>query len=149
MNLRAPLLLAQEMRRRLPGERDGAIINIADQRVLRPNPLYFTYSLSKSALWSATTPWRKPSHREFASMQSRRGPCFRTCMTAADAFAEETASLPLQRAASVEDICNAVIYLANARSVTGQLIAIDGGQHIAWETPDILALSRRSAGGEL
>jgi enoyl-[acyl-carrier-protein] reductase (NADH) len=56
--------------------------------------------------------------------------------------------LPLQRAASVEDIGNAVIYLANARSVTGQLIAVDGGQHIAWETPDILGLSRRSAGGE-
>jgi NAD(P)-dependent dehydrogenase (short-subunit alcohol dehydrogenase family) len=148
VNLRAPLLLAQEMRRRLPGERDGAIINIADQRVLRPNPLYFTYSLSKSALWSATITLAQTFAPRIRVNAIAPGPVFPNVHDGPDAFAEETASLPLQRAASVEDICNAVIYLANARSVTGQLIAVDGGQHIAWETPDILGLSRRSAGGE-
>jgi enoyl-[acyl-carrier-protein] reductase (NADH) len=65
----------------------------------------------------------------------------------AEAFAAEVAALPLKRGASVEDVCDAVTYLVRARSVTGQLIAVDGGQHIAWETPDILALSRRSADG--
>src|SRR6476646_3238604 len=148
VNLRAPLLLAQEMRRRLPAERDGVIINIADQRVLRPNPLYFTYSLSKSALWSATITLAQTFAPRIRVNAIAPGPVFPNVHDGPDAFAEETASLPLQRAASVEDICNAVIYLANARSVTGQLIAVDGGQHIAWETPDILGLSRRSAGGE-
>jgi enoyl-[acyl-carrier-protein] reductase (NADH) len=62
------------------------------------------------------------------------------------AFAEEAAAVPLQRAASVDDIGYAVVYLANASSITGQLIAVDGGQHIAWETPDVLALNPRSAG---
>jgi NAD(P)-dependent dehydrogenase (short-subunit alcohol dehydrogenase family) len=64
----------------------------------------------------------------------------------AKSFADEAAALPLQRAPSIEDVCNAIHYLASARSVTGQLIAIDGGQHLAWETPDVLALNPRSAG---
>jgi enoyl-[acyl-carrier-protein] reductase (NADH) len=64
-----------------------------------------------------------------------------------EGFAGEAAALPLRRAASVDDICDAVMYLARARSVTGQLIAVDGGQHIAWKTPDVLALNPRSADG--
>jgi NAD(P)-dependent dehydrogenase (short-subunit alcohol dehydrogenase family) len=74
------------------------------------------------------------------------GPVLANRHNGADAFAREAAALPLKRAASVEDICDAVIYLASARSVTGQMIAVDSGQHIAWETPDLLALNPHSAG---
>jgi NAD(P)-dependent dehydrogenase (short-subunit alcohol dehydrogenase family) len=146
VNLRAPLLLAQEMRRRLPEDRNGSIINVIDQRVLRPNPLYFSYSLSKSALWSATITMAQAFAPKIRVNAVAPGPVLPNVHDGPQAFREEAAALPLKRAASVEDVCDAVIYLANAQSVTGQLIAVDGGQHIAWETPDVLALSRRLAG---
>jgi NAD(P)-dependent dehydrogenase (short-subunit alcohol dehydrogenase family) len=147
VNLRAPLLLAQEMWRRLPADREGTIINMIDQRVVRPNPLYFTYSISKSALWAATITMAQAFAPRLRVNAVAPGPVLPNVHDGPDAFAEEAAALPLRRAASVKDICDAVVYLAGAGSVTGQLIAVDGGQHIAWETPDVLALSRRSAGG--
>jgi NAD(P)-dependent dehydrogenase (short-subunit alcohol dehydrogenase family) len=146
VNLRAPLLLAQEMHRRLPAERNGAIVNIIDQRVMRPNPTYFTYSLSKSALWSATITMAQAFAPRIRVNAVAPGPVLPNVHHGAEMFAEEVAAVPLKRAASVADICDAVVYLANAGSVTGQLIAVDGGQHIAWETPDVLALNPRSAG---
>jgi NAD(P)-dependent dehydrogenase (short-subunit alcohol dehydrogenase family) len=146
VNVRAPLLLAQEMRRRLPADRHGAIVNIIDQRVLRPNPIYFTYSISKSALWAATITMAQAFAPRIRVNAVGPGPVFPNAYDGEVAFAEEAAAVPLQRAAAVEDICAAIVYLANAGSVTGQLIAVDGGQHIAWETPDILALNPRSAG---
>src|SRR5947209_2377525 len=147
VNLRAPLLLAQEMHRRLPAERKGAIVNIIDQRVMRPNPTYFTYSLSKSALWSATITMAQAFAPRVRVNAVAPGPVLPNVHDGAEAFAQEVAALPLKRAASVAEVCEAVVYLANAGSVTGQLIAVDGGQHIAWETPDVLALNPRSAGG--
>jgi NAD(P)-dependent dehydrogenase (short-subunit alcohol dehydrogenase family) len=146
VNLRAPLLLAQEMRRRLPQEREGAIINVIDQRVLRPNPIYFTYSVAKSALWSATVTMAQAFAPTIRVNAVGPGPVLPNVHEGDKAFTEEAAALPLKRAASVEDICDAVIYLARARSVTGQMIAVDSGQHIAWETPDLLALNPHSAG---
>jgi NAD(P)-dependent dehydrogenase (short-subunit alcohol dehydrogenase family) len=145
VNLRAPLLLAQEMGRRLPADRDGAIVNLIDQRVIRPNPMYFTYSISKSALWSATITMAQAFAPRIRVNAIGPGPVLPNVHDGPQAFTEEARALLLKRAASVQEICDAVVYLANARSVTGQLIAVDGGQHIAWETPDILALSRRSA----
>jgi NAD(P)-dependent dehydrogenase (short-subunit alcohol dehydrogenase family) len=147
VNLRAPLLLAQQMRRLLPANHEGAIINVIDQRVLRPNPMYFTYSIAKSALWSATITMAQAFAPRIRVNAIGPGPVLPNMYEGAEAFAEEAAALPLKRAASLDDICEAVIYLARARSVTGQLIAVDSGQHIAWETPDILALNPRSAGG--
>jgi NAD(P)-dependent dehydrogenase (short-subunit alcohol dehydrogenase family) len=113
---------------------------------LRPNPLYFSYSISKSALWSATITMAQDFAPRIRVNAVAPGPVLPNVHDGPHAFREEAAALPLKRAASVEDVCDAVIYLGNARSVTGQLIAVDGGQHIAWETTDLLALSRRSAG---
>jgi NAD(P)-dependent dehydrogenase (short-subunit alcohol dehydrogenase family) len=147
VNLRAPLLLAQEMQRRLTPRREGAIINIVDQRVLRPNPMYFSYSVSKAALWNATITLAQAFAPKIRVNAVAPGPVFPNVHDGAEAFAAETAALPLQRAACIDHISDAVVYLATADSVTGQIIAVDGGQHIAWETPDILALNPRSAGG--
>jgi NAD(P)-dependent dehydrogenase (short-subunit alcohol dehydrogenase family) len=146
VNVRAPLLLAQEMQRRLPADGQGAIVNIIDQRVLRPNPMYFTYSISKSGLWAATVTMAQAFAPHIRVNAIGPGPVFPNAYDdSGAAFAAETAALPLKRAASIEDICDAVIYLTKASSVTGQLIAVDGGQHIAWKTPDVLALNPRSA----
>jgi len=147
INLRAPLLLAQEMRKRLAEDGDAAIVNMIDQRVLRLNPAYFTYSISKSALWSATITMAQAFAPKIRVNAIGPGPVLPNVHEGARAFAKEAAALPLKRAPLIDDICDAVIYLARARSVTGQFIAVDGGQHIAWETPDFLALNPRSAGG--
>ena len=146
VNVFAPLLLAQEMQRRLPEDRHGSIVNIIDQRVLRPNPVHFSYSISKSALWSATIAMAQAFAPRVRVNAVAPGPVFPNVYEGPQTFKAEAAALPLKRAASVEEVCDAVVYLANAESVTGQVIAVDGGQHIAWETPDVLALSRRSAG---
>jgi NAD(P)-dependent dehydrogenase (short-subunit alcohol dehydrogenase family) len=109
--------------------------------------MYFTYSVSKSALWSATITMAQAFAPRIRVNAVAPGPVLPNVHHGAKVFAEEVAALPLKQAASVADVCEAVVYLANASSVTGQLIAVDGGQHIAWETPDVLALNLRSAGG--
>jgi NAD(P)-dependent dehydrogenase (short-subunit alcohol dehydrogenase family) len=140
VNVRAPLLLGQEMRRRLPADCKGAIVNMIDQRVLRPNPLCFTYAVSKAALWSATVTMAQAFAPQIRVNAIGPGPVLPNAYEGPDKFAAESAALPLRRAPSIEDVCEAVLYLAKAGSVTGQMIAVDGGQHIAWETPDLRPL---------
>jgi NAD(P)-dependent dehydrogenase (short-subunit alcohol dehydrogenase family) len=139
VNLKAPLILSREFARRLPAGIEGAIINIIDQRVLRPTPQFFTYSLSKSALWSAT----KTMAQAFAPQGIRvnavgPGPVSPNHSQGEAGFALEVRGLPLARAIAPDDIADAVLYLAGARNVTGQMIAVDAGQHLAWRTPDVV-----------
>jgi NAD(P)-dependent dehydrogenase (short-subunit alcohol dehydrogenase family) len=131
VNLRAPLLLAQHFVAQVPQGAEAAIVNIIDQRVLRPGPQFFSYGLTKSALWAAT----KSMAQAFASRQIRvngvgPGPVLPNEPEGESGFAAEVAKLPLQHAVAPEDIAAAVLYLAGARSVTGQMLAVDAGQHI-------------------
>jgi NAD(P)-dependent dehydrogenase (short-subunit alcohol dehydrogenase family) len=140
INLRAPLLLAQEFVRQVPEGREAAIVNIVDQRVWRPTPQFFSYSLSKSALWWAT----QTMAQAFAPRGIRvnavgPGPVLPNEPQGASGFAAEVAGVPLKHAVSEAEIAEAVLYLAEAMSVTGQMIAVDAGQHLGWETPDIVA----------
>jgi NAD(P)-dependent dehydrogenase (short-subunit alcohol dehydrogenase family) len=138
VNLRAPLLLAREFVKQVPTGRDASIVNIIDQRVLRPTPQFFSYTLSKSALWSAT----RTLAQAFAPRRIRvnavgPGPVLPNEILGADDFAAEIAGVPLQQSVAPGDIADAVLYLATARNVTGQMIAVDAGQHLAWQTPDV------------
>jgi NAD(P)-dependent dehydrogenase (short-subunit alcohol dehydrogenase family) len=140
INLRAPVLLAQEFVRQVPEGQKAAIVNIVDQRVWRPTPQFFSYSLTKSALWWAT----RAMAQAFAPRGIRvnavgPGPVLPNTPQGASGFAEEVAGVPLRRAVGEAEIADAVLYLAQALSVTGQMIAVDAGQHLAWETPDIAA----------
>jgi NAD(P)-dependent dehydrogenase (short-subunit alcohol dehydrogenase family) len=140
INLRAPVLLAQEFVRQVPEGRGAAIINIVDQRVWRPTPQFFSYSLSKSALWWAT----QTMAQAFAPRGIRvnavgPGPVLPNEPQGKSGFATEVAGVPLKHAVSEAEIADAVLYLAEAPSVTGQMIAVDAGQHLGWETPDIVA----------
>ncbi|MGO9134159.1 MAG: SDR family oxidoreductase [Methylovirgula sp.] len=131
VNLRAPLLLAQHFVAQVPAGAEAAIVNIIDQRVLRPGPQFFSYGLTKSALWAAT----KTMAQAFASCQIRvngvgPGPVLPNEPEGESGFAAEVAKLPLQHAVAPKDIAAAVLYLAEARSVTGQMLAVDAGQHI-------------------
>jgi len=140
VNLRAPLLLAREFARQVPAGGDASIVNIIDQRVWRLTPQFFTYTLSKSALWTAT----RTLAQALAPQRIRvnavgPGPVLPNDVQGAVEFAAEIAGVPLRQAVDVRDIADAVLYLAQARSVTGQMIAVDAGQHLSWETPDIAA----------
>lgn len=132
VNLRAPLLLAQHFVRQVPAGDEAAIVNIIDQRVLKPTPEFFSYSLTKSALWAAT----RSMAQAYASRQIRvngvgPGPVLPNMPQGEAGFAAEVAGLPLQHAVAPGEIAEAVLYLAEARSVTGQLITVDAGQHLA------------------
>jgi len=135
-NLRAPVLLAQAFARQAP---DGsAIVNILDQRVLKPDPRFFSYGLSKAALWHATRPRAQGLAPRIRVNGVGPGPTLPSVHQPVEDFAAEAAAVPLARAGSPEAVAGAVRWLVDAELVTGQMIAVDGGQHLAWQTPDIV-----------
>jgi NAD(P)-dependent dehydrogenase (short-subunit alcohol dehydrogenase family) len=138
INLRAPLLLSQEMAARLPSGADGAIVNIVDQRVWRLTPRYFSYTLSKSALWTATQTMAQAFAPHIRVNAVGPGPVLPNTAFGDKGFTQETHGVPLQHAVSIESVVDAVSYVAKARCVTGQMIAVDSGQHLSWQTPDVL-----------
>jgi NAD(P)-dependent dehydrogenase (short-subunit alcohol dehydrogenase family) len=133
VNLTAPLFLAQAFARLAkPG---GSIVNIVDQRVLRPTPKFFSYALSKSALHSATTTLAQ-ALAPIRVNAVAPGPTLPSPRQTDAQFAAQAESLLLGQGPSPDDIAAAVLYLAGAKAVSGVTIAVDGGQHLAWRTPD-------------
>jgi len=130
-NLRAPLVLAQAFARRLPADREGLIVNILDQRVLNPAPEFFSYSLSKSALWDATRMLAQALAPRIRVNGIGPGPVLQSVHQTEDEFAAEAAASLLARAVDPAEIGQALAYLIDARSVTGQMIAVDAGQHLS------------------
>jgi NAD(P)-dependent dehydrogenase (short-subunit alcohol dehydrogenase family) len=137
VNLAAPVFLADAFARQLPERAEGAIVNILDQRVFRLTPHFLSYTLSKTALWTATQTMAQALAPRIRVNAVGPGPTLANERQSAADFAKQAAAIPLARAVAPEDIADAVIYLARARSVTGQMIAVDGGQHLAWRTPDV------------
>jgi NAD(P)-dependent dehydrogenase (short-subunit alcohol dehydrogenase family) len=130
-NLRAPLVLAQAFARRLPADRQGLIVNILDQRVLAPTAEFFSYSVSKTALWAAT---RMLAHELAPRIRVNGigpGPTLPSIHQQGDDFEQEVASTLLQRPVAPAEIGQALRYLIDAASVTGQMIAVDAGQHLS------------------
>jgi len=138
INLRAPLSLAQQLAEQLPKGETGCVINMIDQRVLKPNPLYFTYTLSKSALHWATQTLAQALAPQVRVNAIGPGPTLQNTGQTEDEFAKEAVSTLLGRGSPPEALLEAVTYLLSARSVTGQFLAVDGGQHLTWQTEDLL-----------
>ena len=136
-NLRAPMLLAKAFAAALPTDREGLIVNVVDQRVWRLNPQFFSYTLSKAALWAATQTLAQGLAPRIRVNAIGPGPTLASVHQTPEAFAAEAAAVPLEHAADVAEMGEALTYLIGARSVTGQMIAVDGGQHLAWRTPDV------------
>jgi NAD(P)-dependent dehydrogenase (short-subunit alcohol dehydrogenase family) len=130
-NLRAPMVLAQVFARRLPADRDGLIVNIIDQRVLNPTPEFFSYSLSKAALWDATRLMAQALAPRIRVNGIGPGPSLPSVHQDQAGFDAEVAATLLKRPSSPSDIAQALRYLIDAASVTGQMIAVDAGQHLA------------------
>ena len=137
INLKAPLFLAQAFAAQLPAEETGNIVNIIDQRVLRPNPLFFSYTLSKSALWAATKTMAQGLAPRIRVNAIGPGPTLRSSYQSEEDFEQECRSAPLGHGTTPEEIANAVSFILNSPAMTGQMIALDGGQHLIWQTPDI------------
>ena len=138
VNLQAPILLSQAFAAALPAGMEGVIINLLDQRVLKPNPQFFSYSLSKSALWTATRTLAQALAPRIRVNGVGPGPTLPSAHQSDAEFAAEARAIPMQRRATPDQIASAVLYLIDAPSVTGQMITVDGGQHLAWQTPDVL-----------
>jgi len=127
INLRAPLVLSREMAAQGLG---GHVVHILDQRVLAPGPDYFSYTLSKAALWSATRMMAIELAPRIRVNAIGPGPVLANPDQSPADFDAEAASTPLGRAVDPADIGRALTYLIGAASVTGQMIAVDGGQHL-------------------
>jgi len=135
-NLRAPVHLAQQLAKGLPDAERGLVINLVDQRVWKLTPQFFTYTLSKAALWQATQTLAQALAPNVRVNAIGPGPTLRSVHQSEGAFAAEQQATLTQRGSSPNEIVKALRYLIGASSVTGQMIASDGGQHLMWQTPD-------------
>ena len=133
-NLHAPVALTQAFAAQ-GGE--GLVVNIVDQRVWRPNPQVFSYSLSKAGLWWATRTMAQALSPRIRVNAIGPGPTLPSIHQSAADFEAEAANILLERRVTPDEIAAALRYLIDAPLVTGQMIAVDGGQHLGWKTPDI------------
>lgn len=132
-----PSILARELARQLPGGADGLVVNIVDQRVLKTVPDFFTYGLSKAAQWAATRTLAQALAPRVRVNAIGPGPTLKSARQEPADFETQVAALILGRGPELSEFGATVRYFWEARSVTGQMIALDGGQHLDWRTPDI------------
>ena len=133
VNLRAPVLLAKAFAKQLPPDLHGNVVNIIDQRVLAPTPDFLSYGLSKAGLLAATRMLAQALAPRIRVNGIGPGPVLPSIYQDDAAFAEEAGSTLLGRAAAPSEIAAAVRFILDAPSLTGQMIAIDAGQHLAWQ----------------
>jgi NAD(P)-dependent dehydrogenase (short-subunit alcohol dehydrogenase family) len=131
INLKAPVFLAQELYARLPEGLEGNVINIIDQRVWRPTPDFFSYTISKAGLWTATQTLAQAMAPRVRVNAIGPGPVLQSVHQTPGDFAAETQSTPLRRGPSLPEIAAAVRFILATPSMTGQMIALDGGQHLS------------------
>ena len=148
-NLRAPFLLTQAMAAQgLQPDTDdngepqasGLIVNMIDQRVRKLTPEFMTYTLAKVGLWAFTRTAAQALAPAIRVNAIGPGPTMQGARQSADHFAAQRAATVLERGADPDGIVAALRYLLAARAVTGQLICVDGGQHLGWQTPDVLGV---------
>ncbi|HVG48211.1 MAG TPA: SDR family oxidoreductase [Rubellimicrobium sp.] len=146
-NLRAPFLLIQALAAQVPdpvlddaGEpvAQGLVVNMIDQRVRKLTPEFMTYTLAKAGLWTLTQTAAQALAPRVRVNGIGPGPTVRGHRQSEDHFARQRAATVLGRGSNPEDITAALAYLLDAKAVTGELLLVDGGQHLGWRTPDIL-----------
>jgi NAD(P)-dependent dehydrogenase (short-subunit alcohol dehydrogenase family) len=148
-NLKAPFFLTQSFAEQVPGgqidecgevQATGMVINMIDQRVRKLTPEFMTYTLAKSALWTLTRTSAQALAPDVRVNAIGPGPTLRGLRQSEDHFRRQREATILKRGADPAGIMRALEYFLDSPSVTGQLLCVDGGQHLAWETPDILGL---------
>ena len=136
-NLRAPFVLSQAFAEQLPEGAEGAIVNLLDQRLLKPTPEFLSYGVSRAGLhWLTVTLAQALSPRIRVNAVAP-GPTLRATRQSESHFQTKQAATILGRGSTPEDVAAAVRYLLEARNVTGQMIAVDGGEHLQWRSSEI------------
>ena len=141
VHVKAPSILARDFVRQLPNGVPGSIVNIIDQRVWNPTPRYYSYTLSKSALWMATRTMAQGFAPRVRVNAIGPGPSLPNERQDDAAFQAQVEGLILRRGPGLDEFGRTVRFLFDTPSITGQMIALDGGQHLAWETPDVWGIA--------
>ena len=148
-NLRAPFVLTQDFAAQVPGAvhddagepvAQGLVVNMIDQRVRKLTPEFMTYTLAKMGLWALTQTAAQALAPSVRVNAIGPGPTLRGGRQSETHFAKQRAATVLKRGANEADITAALGYFLDAPGVTGQLICVDGGQHLGWQTPDVLGV---------
>ncbi len=148
-NLRAPFVLTQDMARQVPEPAvddmdepvaQGLVVNMIDQRVRKLTPEFMSYTIAKMGLWAFTQTAAQALAPRLRVNAIGPGPTLQGLRQSAQHFANQRAATILRRGANEDDITGALAYLLSAPGVTGQLICVDGGQHLGWQTPDVLGV---------
>ncbi|MEQ6248923.1 SDR family oxidoreductase [Sulfitobacter sp. HNIBRBA3233] len=148
-NLRAPFVLSQAMSQQglTPGEDEngeavaaGVIVNMIDQRVRKPTPEFMTYGLAKMGLWALTQTLSQALAPAIRVNAIGPGPTLKGGRQSEEHFRKQREALILERGPDPSDICRTLEYFLDMPSVTGQLVCVDGGQHLAWRTPDVVGV---------
>jgi len=137
VNLKAPLFLTEAFARALPDGVEGNVVHLVDQSVWKPTPKNFSYQLAKSALWTATAMHAQALAPKVRVNAIAPGPTFRHTRQTDEQFAARVGSILLKRGPDPAEFGRTIRFLVENRSITGQMIGLDGGQHLAWETPDV------------
>ncbi|APH71802.1 SDR family oxidoreductase [Aquibium oceanicum] len=140
LHLEAPVQLSSDMARRLPEGEAALIVNIIDQRVWKLTPQFFSYTLSKSALWTATQTMAQAYAPRIRVNAIGPGPTLRNQRQRESDFEQQKEGLLLKTGPMLTEFGATIRYLWETPSITGQMIALDGGQHLAWQTPDVTGM---------
>jgi NAD(P)-dependent dehydrogenase (short-subunit alcohol dehydrogenase family) len=132
VNLRAPFILIQEFGRRLPAEAGGLIVNLLDERVWNLTPYFVSYTLSKAGLWTLTQTMALALAPRIRVNGIGPGPTLPSPRQSHEQFLQQCLSMPLRRGTGPDEIAAALRFLLAAPAMTGQMIALDGGQHLGW-----------------
>jgi len=136
-NLRTPALLSKEFAKNIRGKNNN-IINIIDQRVFKLTPYFFSYTISKTGLYTLTKTSAMSMAPNIRVNGIAPGPTIKNKRQTNKHFKKQYMATPLKKQVDVEEICNAVDFFIKNRSITGQVLAIDSGQNLNWQTPDIM-----------
>ena len=137
VNLRSPLVLTQRFAKQLPRDAEGCVINLLDQRLFRPAPDFLSYGVSRAGLHWLTMTLAQALGPRIRVNAVAPGPTLKAARQSPAHFERERSSTILGRGSEPQDICDAVRYLLGARAVTGQTVAVDGGQHLIWKLADL------------
>jgi len=132
--LRAPFLLMQQFARALPESAEGVVINMLDQRVWSITPHFVSYTLAKAGLWALTQSMALALAPRIRVNGIGPGPALPNTRQTAEQFARQCMSVPLRRGASPEEVARAALAILALPAMTGQMLALDGGQHLQWQS---------------
>jgi NAD(P)-dependent dehydrogenase (short-subunit alcohol dehydrogenase family) len=135
-NLRAPLVLSQAFARQLPTGMPGNIINMLDQRVWKLTPYFLSYTVAKMGLWTLTRTLALALAPQIRVNAIGPGPTLPSPRQSPEHFAAQSAAMPLGHGATPDEIAAAALYILSSPSMTGQMIALDGGEHLGWQVPN-------------